>query len=65
MLANERITPAEKNNRCSVYKTLAFTQEVYRTTFARQAANLWKVKENLWQELLLLAPHDPAFALVD
>ena len=39
--------------------------EVHRTTFARQAANLWKIKEELWQELLLLAPHDPTFALVD
>ncbi len=39
--------------------------EVHRTTFARQAANLWKTKEELWQELLLLAPHDPTFALVD
>ncbi len=39
---------------------------VHRTTFARQAANLWKVKEHLWQELLSsLAPHDPTFALVD
>ena len=38
---------------------------VHRTTFARQAANLWKVKERLWQELLALAPHDPTFALVD
>ena len=39
--------------------------EVHRTTFARQAANLWKVKEHLWQELLSLAPHDPTFALAD
>lgn len=39
--------------------------EVHRTTFARQAANLWKVKEYLWQEFLALAPHDPTFALVD
>jgi len=39
--------------------------EVHRTTFARQAANLWKVKENLWQELVRLAPHDPTFALCD
>jgi hypothetical protein len=39
--------------------------EVHRTTFARQAANLWKIKEELWQELLPLAPHDPTFALVD
>ena len=40
-------------------------QEVHRTTFARQAANLWKIKERLWQDLLALAPHDPTFALVD
>jgi hypothetical protein len=26
--------------------------EVHRTTFARQAANLWKVKERIWLELL-------------
>jgi hypothetical protein len=39
--------------------------EVHRTTFARQAANLWKVKECLWQELLALAPHEPKFALAD
>lgn len=38
---------------------------VHRTTFVRQGANLWKVKERLWQELLALTPHDPAFALVD
>ena len=39
--------------------------EVHRTTFSRQAANLWKLKERLWQELLALAPHEPAFSLVD
>jgi len=39
--------------------------EVHRTTFARQAANLWKLKEHLWQELLSLTPHDPAFAICD
>jgi hypothetical protein len=38
---------------------------VHRTTFARQAANLWKVKMLLWQELLALAPHDPTFAICD
>jgi hypothetical protein len=38
---------------------------VHRTTFARQAANLWKVKELLWQELLSLAPHDSTFAICD
>jgi hypothetical protein len=39
--------------------------EVHRTTFARQAANLWKLKELLWQELLVLAPHEPTFAICD
>jgi Transposase DDE domain len=39
--------------------------EVHRTTFARQAANLWKLKEHLWQELLAQAPHDPTFAICD
>ena len=38
---------------------------VHRTTFSRQAANLWKAKERLWQELLGLTPHDPAFAICD
>jgi hypothetical protein len=40
-------------------------REVHRTTFARQAANLWKMKERLWQELLALAAYDPAFAICD
>jgi hypothetical protein len=40
-------------------------RQVHRTTFARQAANLWKVKERLWQELLAQVPHDPTFALAD
>jgi Transposase DDE domain len=40
-------------------------REVHRTTFVRQSANLWKVKECLWQELLALAPHDSTFALCD
>ena len=38
---------------------------MHRTTFARQGANLWKIKERLWQEFLALAPHNPTFALVD
>lgn len=40
-------------------------RRVHRTTFARQAANLWKLKEILWQELLAESPHDPTFALCD
>jgi hypothetical protein len=38
---------------------------VHRTTFTRQAANLWKVKEHLWQELLAQTRHDPTFAICD
>jgi hypothetical protein len=38
---------------------------VHRTTFTRQAANLWKAKELLWQKLLANTPHDPTFALMD
>ena len=40
-------------------------RRVHRTTFTRQAANLWKLKEILWQELLAESPHDPTFALCD
>jgi hypothetical protein len=39
--------------------------EVHRTTFSRQAANLWKIKERLWQELLPLAAHNSIFAICD
>ena len=39
--------------------------EVHRTTFTRQAANLWKAKERLWHDLVALAPHDPTFAICD
>ena len=38
---------------------------VHRTTFARQAANLWAVKQALWQQLAAATRHDPALALVD
>ena len=38
---------------------------VHRTTSARQAANLWAVKERLWALLLGRLPHDPALSLVD
>jgi hypothetical protein len=40
-------------------------RQMHRTTFTRQAANLWKVKERLWQELLAETPHDSTFALCD
>jgi hypothetical protein len=39
--------------------------EIHRTTFCRQSANLWKVKERLWQEFLSSTTHDPTFAICD
>ncbi len=38
---------------------------LHRTTFVRQAANLWRLKERLWQQVLDLIPHDPTFAIID
>jgi hypothetical protein len=38
---------------------------LHRTTFVRQAANLWWLKERLWQRVLDPVPHDPAFAILD
>lgn len=45
-----------------LYPTL---QRVHRTTFLRQAANLWRVKERLWQCLVERVHHDPALAILD
>lgn len=38
---------------------------VHRTTFTRQAANLWGLTEQVWQRRLARIPHDPALAFVD
>lgn len=38
---------------------------VHRTTFARQAANLWRIKERIWQLILAQVPHDPVVSVVD
>lgn len=38
---------------------------VHRTTFVRQAANLWRVKERVWQQLCAKTGTDPQWALVD
>jgi len=38
---------------------------VHRTTFARQAANLWAVKEQLWGRLRDRVAHDPALSCID
>src|SRR3954453_5970631 len=40
-------------------------REVHRTTFARQAANLWVVKHALWRRLAAMAGPDPAVPLAD
>jgi hypothetical protein len=38
---------------------------VHRTTFARQAANLWIVTEQVWGRLLDRVPYDPTLSCVD
>jgi hypothetical protein len=38
---------------------------LHRTTFARQAANLWVAKAALWEQVIARVPHDPALAMVD
>src|SRR3954469_22280870 len=40
-------------------------RRVHRTTFARQAPNLWVVKHALWRRPAAMAGHDPAVTLVD
>lgn len=39
--------------------------EVHRTTFVRQAANLWKLKERLWMALLARVDPNPAYTIAD
>jgi hypothetical protein len=38
---------------------------VHRTTFVRQSANLWKVKQRLWQHLAASLERDEAVSLID
>lgn len=40
-------------------------RSLHRTTFVRQAANLWRVKERLWQQLLVGLKVDRAVSLID
>jgi hypothetical protein len=40
-------------------------REVHRTTFPRQAANLWAIKLALWQHLAAATRRDPALTLID
>ena len=39
--------------------------QVDRTTFTRQTANLWAIKEQLFAHLSQLVPHDPLISVVD
>src|ERR1043165_6196760 len=39
--------------------------QITRTTFTRQAANLWKVKQELWQVVARSIHHDPYISIVD
>jgi hypothetical protein len=38
---------------------------IHRTTFTRQAANLWVVKEQVWAVLRARVPCDPTLSLID
>lgn len=40
-------------------------QEVHRTTFLRQAANLWAVKHRLWRHVLPQVQLDPLLSILD
>ena len=38
---------------------------IHRTTFVRQAANLWRVKEMVWQRFVEQIRYDPSLNLID
>src|SRR5262245_17764316 len=40
-------------------------RQVHRTSFTRQAANLWAFKEALWQAVLSQVQYDPSLSTVD
>ena len=47
---------------CHLFPHMA---HINRTTFVRQSANLWRVKQHLWQHLCSQVEHDPHISLVD
>ena len=51
--------------RCHYAQWFPALREIHRTTFARQSANLWHLKELLWQELMCVVPHEPTFSICD
>ena len=40
-------------------------RKIHRTTFVRQAANLWKIKELIWLHVLTMIDYDPYISIVD
>ena len=40
-------------------------RQITRTTFTRQAANLWRIKQELWQVVAQTIPQDPYISIVD
>ena len=40
-------------------------QRIHRTSYARQSANLWRIKEQLWQRLIATLPHQKTLSFVD
>lgn len=40
-------------------------KRIHRTTFTRQASNLWKVKQMLWEKIITQIEYDPTLAIVD
>lgn len=38
---------------------------LHYTPFVRQAANLWRLKERVWQGVLERIPHDATFAIIE
>ncbi len=40
-------------------------KKIHRTTFIRQAANLWQAKEKVWQFITSFIRFDPYFSIVD
>jgi DDE family transposase len=51
--------------RCYFADLFPGLRRVHRTTFGRQAANLWTVQSALWQHLAAATRHDAAIAVVD
>ncbi len=51
--------------RCHYGEWFPALRRVHRTTFCRQAANLWVVKKMLWKHLLSRMDFDPEVSLID